>query len=324
MKHVLIVTLPDSEPKQYVLKGKRIGLGRGRENDIQLSVDAISSSHLEFRKAEEGYELIDLESTNGTRLNGKKLGETVTLADGDRLMIGETVPAHFLILAEGETWVASTDSGSDADQKSAAEFVSMSQKLETLEADIEKKEEEAATLDAKLTALKESYQSKLTEYGQARLELERLEQEVEAKKQAGITSSSEIEKLEEDLMVNTQKVKVMSTNLAAQQQQIDQLETQKAQPPAPAPAARPAPVQPAKPAPVATPAPAAAAASMPAAQPAAPTQVARVAAPAQAGQPAPAGGGPKPLVTGSPGAKTMKLTKRPAPPARKTVIRKKR
>ena len=320
MKYVLIVTLPNSEPKQYVLKGKRIGLGRGAENDIQLAVDAISSSHLEFRKAEDGYEMIDLESTNGTRLNGKKLGETATLADGDRLMIGETVPAHFLILAEGETWEASTDSGTDADQKSAAEFVSLSQKLETLEADIEEKEEEVATLDAKLVELKESYQSKLTEYGQARLELERLEQEVEAKKQAGTTSSSEIQKLEEDLMVNTQKVKVMSTNLAAQQEQIDQLETRKAQPPAPPATPVPAqPVQPAAPTPIAAPA-AAAASPAPAASP---QRVARTASPAPAASPA-TGGGPKPLVTGSPGAKTMKLTKRPAPPARKTVIRKKR
>lgn len=299
MKHVLIVTLPDCDPRQFVLKGKRIGLGRAADNDIQLSASEISSSHLELRKVEAGYELIDLESTNGTRLNGKQISETKTLEDGDRLMIGETVPAHFLVLAEGESWEASTAPGSDADQKSAAEFVSMSEKLETLEADIEKKEEEAATLDAKLQKLKESYQSKLTEYGQARLELERLEKEVESKKQAGTTSSSEIQKLEEDLMVNTQKVKVMSTSLAAQQQQIDQLETQKAQPEIPADTPTPATE---KPAPVAGPA---------------------KAAPARAGQPAPIGG-PKPLVTGKAGAKTMKLTKRPAPPARKTVIQKKK
>ena len=293
MKHLLIVTVPEKKPRQFVLKGKRIGLGRSAENDIQISEDPISSSHLEFQRQENGYGIVDLESTNGTRLNGNPVSAIQPLEDGDRILIGETVPAHFLVLAEGETWEASTEPGSETDQQNAAEFVSLSQKLETLEADIVEKEKEAASLDEKLAELKQSYQERVTEYGEARLALDRLEKQIEEMKKAGTTSPGEIDKLEEDLMVNTQKVKVMSTDLEAQQQQISQLEHQQAEPETPA-VRKPVPLTNRNSAPPRT------------IPPATPSTAVR-----------------KPLPANSPGAKTMKLTKRPAPPSRKTVIRKK-
>ena len=126
MKHVLIVIAPDAEPKQFELKGKRIGLGREVDNDICLEMDAVSCSHLEFRKGEDGrYQVADLNSTNGTRVNGE-VAQEAALEDGDRLLIGESVPAHYLVLAEGETWEAAIDEGSEGDRKAAAEYATMS------------------------------------------------------------------------------------------------------------------------------------------------------------------------------------------------------
>ncbi|MEM7144670.1 MAG: FHA domain-containing protein [Verrucomicrobiota bacterium] len=224
MKHVLIVTLTDQEPQQFELKGKRIGLGREVDNDVCLPVEAVSCSHLEFRKKEDGtYQLKDLDSTNGTRVNGEATKDT-TLTDGDRLLIGETVPAHYLVLAKNETWEAAIEEGSDEDRKSAAEFASMSDRLEKLEANIEAKEEEAAKLEAQLKDLRETYQKNLAEYGEAQLALDKLQTEVAEKKHQGAASAGEIEKLEEDLLKQTNRVKVMSTDLAAKQSQISRLE----------------------------------------------------------------------------------------------------
>jgi pSer/pThr/pTyr-binding forkhead associated (FHA) protein len=225
MKHLFIVTSPDGQPRQFELKGKRIGVGRGEDNEICLEVDAVSSSHLEFRKTDQGYEVEDLGSTNGTRVNGKKIA-TLALSDGDRLLIGETVPAHFLLLGEGETWKAGTAVGSDADHKDAAEFVSMSDRLKTLEADIEVKQEEAATIEAQLVELRASHQQQLTDFGEAQLALDALQKDIEEKKQQGSASPGELQNLEESLLENTQKVKLMSTHLAEQKQQISQLEQQ--------------------------------------------------------------------------------------------------
>ena len=69
----LIVTPPDSDPITFELRGERVGLGREVDNQIQVDVGAVSSCHCEFRKTGDGVELADLGSTNGTRVNGKKI-----------------------------------------------------------------------------------------------------------------------------------------------------------------------------------------------------------------------------------------------------------
>ncbi len=64
----------------------------GRDSDCEISVDDTFMSHRHARifKEKDGYYLEDLESTNGTLLNGKPLEEdAVELLDGDRLCIGQ-------------------------------------------------------------------------------------------------------------------------------------------------------------------------------------------------------------------------------------------
>jgi hypothetical protein len=300
MKNVVIVTCPGQKPRQFVLKGKRIGLGRGEDNDICLDVESVSSSHLEFGKTEDGYEIKDLSSTNGTRVNGKKV-ETVPLVDGDRILIGETVPAHFLLLADGETWEATTAEGSAEDQKGAAEFVTMSDKLEKLEANIEEKHEEAAMIEAQLVELRVTHQKNLTEFAEAQLALDALQREIDDKKNQSTTSAAELQQLEESLLENTQKVKLMSTHLASQQQEISQLEQQGPVMPRQNPHAPPA-EQPA-------PAPAQAPPQLPPAQ--------QTAAPQQQVPPIPAAPAPTasvPVTPAPPGARKPTLPKPPVGP----------
>jgi len=99
----LVLTLPDSEPILCRLEGKRIRLGRGTGNQIQIPLKAISSKHCEFRvDAEAGRcELIDLGSTNGTRVNGSTLEEeTFALRHGDKIVLGDAVTAEFIAAVE--------------------------------------------------------------------------------------------------------------------------------------------------------------------------------------------------------------------------------
>jgi len=76
--------------------GSRIQLGEdpvriGRLPDcaIALSDTQVSRHHAEVRRAEKGFEVVDLNSMNGTTVNGAKIQEH-TLVDGDVINVGET------------------------------------------------------------------------------------------------------------------------------------------------------------------------------------------------------------------------------------------
>ncbi len=85
----ITITVSEKSPKSYPFQLDRqlVTLGRGKENDI--SIDCISTSvrHAEMRRVEGGYELRDLGSTNGIKVNGKRC-EIVNLRSGQQVMIG--------------------------------------------------------------------------------------------------------------------------------------------------------------------------------------------------------------------------------------------
>jgi pSer/pThr/pTyr-binding forkhead associated (FHA) protein len=64
----------------------------GREgSDIPLRDDRVSRKHAEIGLyGPGGFVVRDLASTNGTRLNGKRIHEKAKLADGDLIQVGET------------------------------------------------------------------------------------------------------------------------------------------------------------------------------------------------------------------------------------------
>ena len=100
----LILSLPEGEPVCHRLTMDRVSLGRGDGNRIRLEVKAVSSRHCEFRAAADGYELIDLGSTNGTKVNGVALnGHAVPLKNGDQILFAESVSAHFFAAVEAPT-----------------------------------------------------------------------------------------------------------------------------------------------------------------------------------------------------------------------------
>lgn len=77
----------------HTLKASVTTVGRKGGNDIVLTGDAfVSGSHAKLVFEREAYHVIDLGSTNGTRLNGRKLDAqaAVALADGDTIQFGQT------------------------------------------------------------------------------------------------------------------------------------------------------------------------------------------------------------------------------------------
>jgi pSer/pThr/pTyr-binding forkhead associated (FHA) protein len=66
-------------------------IGRGAAGDVTLSDDGVSREHvlLGFDETAGAWTIEDLQSTNGTRVNGKRVRSSV-LQPGDELQIGST------------------------------------------------------------------------------------------------------------------------------------------------------------------------------------------------------------------------------------------
>jgi len=62
-------------------------IGRTPENQIRLNKPAVSRRHAQIAQSESGYVLRDLNSENGTYVNGERVKEKA-LGDGDRVQIG--------------------------------------------------------------------------------------------------------------------------------------------------------------------------------------------------------------------------------------------
>lgn len=85
----LLVTLPDSDEVAHDLLDPVVTLGRLDENALHIDDPSVSSRHAQLTVQESGnYLLRDLNSTNGTRVNGERITE-VTLRPGDRVRFGK-------------------------------------------------------------------------------------------------------------------------------------------------------------------------------------------------------------------------------------------
>ena len=66
-------------------------VGRSPSSDIVVDEPFVSATHARFSLQGPALVLEDLESTNGTMVNGHLIGQPVTLRDGDEVQIGDTV-----------------------------------------------------------------------------------------------------------------------------------------------------------------------------------------------------------------------------------------
>ncbi|MEC7567183.1 MAG: ATP-binding protein [Planctomycetota bacterium] len=74
---------------RHEFTGNKYGLGRDSDNHLKLHDSEVSRFHAEFRIREDEVTLVDLESSNGTYLNGQRIA-SARVANGDRIQIGKT------------------------------------------------------------------------------------------------------------------------------------------------------------------------------------------------------------------------------------------
>jgi Protein of unknown function (DUF3662)/FHA domain len=87
---------PEPEPatvtvngRAYDLKKPSVVIGRSKDCDIRVSDPNISRQHAEIRQEGSTYWIVDLDSTNGTSVNGRAL-KRAKLDDEDRITLGST------------------------------------------------------------------------------------------------------------------------------------------------------------------------------------------------------------------------------------------
>ncbi len=79
------------EGARFELNAKQLTVGRGAPNDIRLDDDEFASAHhARIEPRRDGVWVEDIGSTNGTYLNGTRLGRPQKLTPGDIVRIGET------------------------------------------------------------------------------------------------------------------------------------------------------------------------------------------------------------------------------------------
>src|SRR4051812_10254681 len=71
------------------LTSDRAVIGRSRECEVQIADPNVSRQHAELRREGESYVIVDLGSTNGIEVNGRRV-KRATLEPGDRIALGQT------------------------------------------------------------------------------------------------------------------------------------------------------------------------------------------------------------------------------------------
>ena len=77
----------DGREQTFVLSANETLMGRKSDADVVLTNPYVSRHHAKIVKSHDGYDLVDLQSTHGSFVNGTRVTEEV-LRSGDRISLG--------------------------------------------------------------------------------------------------------------------------------------------------------------------------------------------------------------------------------------------
>src|SRR5277367_1505428 len=83
----LVAQSPEFEGKTFDLSGPEVPVGRVADNKIQIEHASVSGHHAVFKLDQLDYTIKDLDSTNGTRINGERITQQ-KLRRNDILRLG--------------------------------------------------------------------------------------------------------------------------------------------------------------------------------------------------------------------------------------------
>ena len=78
----------EAEGQRIPIGASGVIIGRSADADVVIPAQEVSRRHAQILPDANGWTLIDLDSTNGVRVNGRQLGPPARLSDGDVIGIG--------------------------------------------------------------------------------------------------------------------------------------------------------------------------------------------------------------------------------------------
>lgn len=94
---MLIAYEGEQEGQRWIIDQDSVVIGRAPDCDIMLPKRQVSRHHARIERSDDSYLLYDLESKNGTHVNGQEVsGEPYRLKDGDEIQIALCVKLGFV------------------------------------------------------------------------------------------------------------------------------------------------------------------------------------------------------------------------------------
>lgn len=91
-RNIAYAVLVDAKTRRPIyLRKKDVLIGRNDEADIQINLDTVSGRHARIHLTSRGWALSDLNSHNGTKLNGRYITEPQLIFDMDMITFGDRV-----------------------------------------------------------------------------------------------------------------------------------------------------------------------------------------------------------------------------------------
>src|ERR1041385_4186801 len=128
-KPVLIIHEGERAGQRWTIQNDTLTIGRGTECDLVLPERQVSRQHIKIKLVEEQYIIEDLESKNGTWVNGQPLKGERPLKDGDEIQIALAVKLSFIEseatapLSFGDIPTATTDGRLRLDRDARRVFI---------------------------------------------------------------------------------------------------------------------------------------------------------------------------------------------------------
>ncbi len=95
----LILKNIEGKANAYPINKIPFKIGRDQKNDMVMKSKIVSREHAQIVKAKDGFAIVDLDSQNGTFVNGTRIKESV-LRDGDEILIGGILIVYQETIAE--------------------------------------------------------------------------------------------------------------------------------------------------------------------------------------------------------------------------------
>src|SRR5262245_58196000 len=89
MDHLSILS-SDGKRLRYDIQKDNVQIGRATLADLVLQDSHVSKLHAALTRTTDGYLLRDLQSSNGTFLNDRRLSGPTLLKQGDRIRVGKS------------------------------------------------------------------------------------------------------------------------------------------------------------------------------------------------------------------------------------------